>query len=131
MVASLHERIPFLARSEVIVEMAKIVAAVGDGHTNIYPTRDSRIGFHALPVQFTFFGNQLYVRAALPDQRALLGARVIRIGSLSIGSLTTDDAYAAAKTMIGHENEGGARYWAQYLLAICHWVVVRTDEHAT
>jgi hypothetical protein len=113
MVATLNDRIPSLTRSEVIVEMARIVAAVGDGHTNIYPTRDPKIGFHTLPVQFTFFGNQLYVRAALPEQRALLGARVLRIGSLS-----SDDAYAAAKTMIGHENEGGARYWAQYLLAM-------------
>jgi hypothetical protein len=113
MVATLNDRIPSLTRPEVIVEMARIVAAVGDGHTNIYPTRDPKIGFHTLPVQFTFFGNQLYVRAALPEQRALLGARVLRIGILS-----TDDAYAAAKTMIGHENEGGARYWAQYLLAM-------------
>jgi hypothetical protein len=113
MVATLNDRIPSLTRSEVIVEMARIAAAVGDGHTNIYPTRDAKIGFHTLPVQFTFFGNQLYVRAALPEQRALLGARVLRIGSLS-----SDDAYAAAKTMIGHENEGGARYWAQYLLAM-------------
>ena len=61
MVATLNERIPSLTRSEVIVEMAKIVAAVGDGHTNIYPTRDPKIGFHSLPVQFTFFGSQLYV----------------------------------------------------------------------
>ena len=113
LVAKLNDRIPSLTRSEVIVEMAKIVAAVGDGHTNIYPTRDPKIGFHTLPIQFTFFGNQLYVRGALPEQRALLGARVLRIGNRS-----TDDAYAAAKTMIGHENEGGARYWAQYLLAM-------------
>ena len=113
LVAALDVRIPTLTRAEVVVEMAKIVAAVGDGHTNIYPTRDPKIGFHTLPVTFTFFENQLYVRAVREEQRGLLGARVLRIGKLD-----EDEAYAAVKTVIGHENDGGARYWAQYLLAM-------------
>ena len=112
-VEALNARIPALSRAEVIVELAKIVAAVGDGHTNIYPTRDPNIGFHSLPVLFTFFGKALYVRAVQEPQRPLLGARVLRIGSLDV-----DDAYAAVKTMIGHDNGDGARYWAQYLLAM-------------
>jgi hypothetical protein len=112
-VEALNASIATLTRAQVIVGMAKIVAAVGDGHTNIYPTRDPRIGFHTLPVAFTFFGNQLYVRMVREAQRSLLGARVLRIGHLDI-----DDAYAAVKTIIGHENDGGARYWAQYLLAM-------------
>lgn len=111
-VAALNAEIPRLTRAEVIVEMARIVAAVGDGHTNIYPTRDSKIGFHTLPVIFTFFGTDLYVRAVQKEQAPLLGARVMRIGNLD-----ADSAYAAVRSMIGHENEGGARYWAQYLLA--------------
>ena len=113
MVQKLNDEIPSLTRSEVIVKMAQIVAAVDDGHTNIYPTRDPKIGFHTLPVEFTFFGDELYIRATQPEQRSLLGAKVLRIGGLS-----EEDAYVAARTMIGHENEGGARYWAQYLLAM-------------
>jgi hypothetical protein len=113
MAQKLDAEIPSLTRAEVIVKMAKIVAAVGDGHTNIYPTRDPTIGFHRLPVEFTFFGDELYIRATQPEQRSLLGAKVLRIGSLS-----EEDAFAAVQTMIGHENEGGARYWAEYLLAM-------------
>jgi hypothetical protein len=112
-VQTLNAKIPSLTRAQVIVEMAKIVAAVGDGHTNIYPTRDPKIDFHALPVEFTFFGDQLYIRATQQERRSLLGARVLRIGNLS-----KEDAYTAVKTMIGYENEGGARYWAEYLLAM-------------
>ena len=112
-VAALDERIPTLERHEVIVEMAKIVAAVGDGHTNIYPTRDAKIGFHTLPLAFTFFGDELYVRAAHESQRSLVGARVLRIGDRDVAS-----AYAAVKQMIGRDNEQGARYWAPYLLAM-------------
>ena len=113
MVETLNARIPSLTRAEVIVEMAKIVAAVGDGHTNIYPTRDPKIGFHMLPVEFTYFGDQLYIRAALPEQRTLIGARVMRMGRMS-----AKETYAAVEAMIGHENEGGAHYWTQYLLAM-------------
>lgn len=113
MVAALDAKIPSLERHEVIVEMTKIVAAVGDGHTNIYPTRDPKIGFHALPVAFTFFGDELYVQAVHESQRPLAGARVLRIGDRDI-----NEAYAAVKTMVGRDNEQGARYWAQYLLAM-------------
>jgi hypothetical protein len=112
-VAALDERIPALERHEVIVEMAKIVAAVGDGHTNIYPTRDAKIGFHTLPLALTFFGDELYVRAAHKSQRALVGARVLRIGDRDV-----PQAYAAVRQMIGRDNEHGARYWAPYLLAM-------------
>ncbi len=113
MVAALDAKIPSLERYEVIVEMAKIVAAVGDGHTNVYPTRDPKIGFHTLPVAFTFFGDGLYVRAAHESQRSLAGARVLRIGDRDVG-----EALAAVEMMIGRDNEQGARYWAQYLLAM-------------
>ena len=84
-IAALNARIPSLTRAEVIVEMAKIVAAVGDG-----PTRDPKIGFHALPVTFTFFGSHLYVRAVQPAQQSLLG---IEAGADSIeqGNDVTDE----------------------------------------
>lgn len=62
-VAALEADMPALERHQVIVAMAKIVAAVDDGHTNIYPTRDPEIGVRTLPVQLSFFGDALMVRA--------------------------------------------------------------------
>ena len=106
-------RIPTLARHGVIVAFAQLVAAIGDGHTNIYPTRDPQIAFHTLPVSFTFFGDDLYVRAAHRSQQSLIGARVVRIGNHN-----TADAYTLVRSMVGHDNEQGVRYWAQYLLAM-------------
>jgi hypothetical protein len=75
MVRKLDAEIPSLTRAEVIVKMAKIVAAVGDGHTNISPTRNLKIGFHTLPVEFTFFGDELYIRATEPEQRSCSAPR--------------------------------------------------------
>ena len=61
MVTALSERIPTLTRHEIIVEMMRIAAAVGDGHTNINPARDPKIGFRELPVAFYFFENGLFI----------------------------------------------------------------------
>src|SRR5215472_143347 len=79
----LYERIPQLARHQIIVEMARIVAMIGDGHTNIYPTRDPKIGFHTLPVKFYIFKDGLFIRAAKREQADLVGARVLKIGNFS------------------------------------------------
>lgn len=112
-VAAIETRLPTMTRAEVVVALAQLTASVGDGHTNIYPTRDPAIGFHTLPVAFTWFGPELRIRAVHESQRALLGARVVRIGTMDV-----DAACAAVRTMIGHDNEQGVRYWAQYLLAM-------------
>ena len=58
---------PTLARHQVIVELARIVARVGDGHTNVAPTRDPKIGFHTYPVKLYFFKDGLFVRSASRD----------------------------------------------------------------
>src|SRR5215213_4809047 len=75
-VAGLYRRIPQLERHQVIVELARIAALVGDGHTNIAPTRDSAIGFRTLPVKLYFFKDGLFVRAADRQYADLAGAKV-------------------------------------------------------
>ena len=46
---ALDRKLPNLERHQVIVELARIVALVGDGHTNVAPTRDPKIGFRTYP----------------------------------------------------------------------------------
>ena len=48
--AVLDRKLPGLARHQVIVELARIVAQAGAGPTHIAPTRDPKIGFHTDPV---------------------------------------------------------------------------------
>src|SRR4030095_192891 len=54
-VASLDARIPALERHQIIVEMARIVALVGRGHTNVAPTRDPKIGFRTYTIALYLF----------------------------------------------------------------------------
>jgi hypothetical protein len=112
-VAALGRRIPSLARHQVIVEMARIVALVGDGHTNIEPTRDPKIGFRTLPVRFYFFKDGLFVRAAEQVHAGLVGSRVVRLGRS-----TPEQAYARVRELVGRDNEMDARFFAPFLLAM-------------
>ncbi|HEX8265666.1 MAG TPA: tetratricopeptide repeat protein [Pyrinomonadaceae bacterium] len=109
----LDERIPMLARHQIIVEMQRIAAMVGDGHTNVYPTRDAKIGFRQLPVKMYFFKDGLFIRAATEVHAEIVGARVVKIGSASV-----EQAYDAARELIGRDNEMGAKFFAPHLLAI-------------
>jgi hypothetical protein len=111
--AALDARIPTLARDEIILGFMRIVALAGDGHTNIYPTRDRVIGFHSLPVALYLFSDGLFIRAAERGQAALVGARVTRIGDA-----TAEQAYERVRPYIGRDNEMDARFFAPQLLAM-------------
>jgi tetratricopeptide (TPR) repeat protein len=112
-ITALSRRVPSLERHQIIVEMARIVALVGDGHTNIAPTRDPKIGFHTLPIQLYFFKDGLFVRAADRAYADLSGARVVRIGPAA-----PEEAYRRVRDIIGRDNEMGARFFAPFLLAM-------------
>jgi hypothetical protein len=110
---ALHARIPTLTRHEIILELARIVALAGDGHTNISPTRDPAIGFRTLPVALYLFRDGLYVRAAHRIHADLTGARVLRIGDAA-----ADEAYNRVRPYIARDNEMGVKFFAPQLLAI-------------
>lgn len=112
-VRRLDERIPSLARHQIIVEMARIVAMVGDGHTNIAPTRDPKIGFRTYPIRLYLFRDGLYVRAAAREHADLVGARVVTIGTAS-----ADAAYRSVRDLIGRDNEMDAKFFAPYLMVM-------------
>ncbi|MEO7506020.1 MAG: tetratricopeptide repeat protein [Pyrinomonadaceae bacterium] len=109
----LDERIPTLGRHQIIVEMERIVAMVGDGHTNISPTRDPKIGFHTLPIKFYWFKDGWYIRAATREHAELIGARVLKIGNVPMVQ-----AYAKARDLIGRDNEMDAKFFAPQLMVM-------------
>lgn len=112
-VKKLDERIPSLARHQIIIEMARIVAMVGDGHTNIAPTRDPKIGFRTYPVKLYLFKDGLYVRAAAREYADLVGARVVKIGSVP-----AEEAYDSVREIIGRDNEMDVKFFAPFLLTM-------------
>jgi tetratricopeptide (TPR) repeat protein len=112
-VKRLDERIPTLARHQIVVELARIAALVGDGHTNVAPTRDPQIGFRTLPFKLYLFKDGMFVRAAERGHAELLGARVLKIGDL-----TVEESVARAREIIGRDNEMDVKFFAPLLLAM-------------
>src|SRR5262245_9641468 len=90
-VTRLNERIPYLKRHQIIVEISKLVAMVGDGHTCFQSFYDPPISFRRYPVSFYWFSDGLYVRGAAPRYRDAVGGRVIMLGKA-----TADEAMKAA-----------------------------------
>jgi len=110
---NLDREIPSLTRHQIIVAMARIAAMIGDGHTNIAPTRDPKIGFRTYPLKLYFFSDGLYVRSAIREHASLVGSRVTAIGNASV-----EKAYEAVRQIIGWDNEMGVRFFAPSLLVM-------------
>ncbi|MEK7401108.1 MAG: hypothetical protein AABZ80_01970 [Gemmatimonadota bacterium] len=112
-VKSLDARLPQLKRHEVVVELMRLVAMVGDGHTAFAPEFDERIGFHRFPLQLYDFHDGLYIISADSAHANIVGARVVTIGPSS--------AAAAVQTVgrvISRESPNWIRARAASLLAI-------------
>jgi hypothetical protein len=110
-VKKLYDRIPTLARHQIIVEMARIVAMTDDGHTNLRLAHDPEVRFHTLPINLYFFKDELFVRTANSEYAELVGARIVRIGNVPIG-----EAAARVRNLIGRDNEMGVKSYAPYFL---------------
>jgi hypothetical protein len=127
-IARLRERAASLPPHVVAMEIARIVTAVGDGHTRLtlpidpnaafflgHTTTklpdDPDLRFHHLPIRFYSFDDGLFVRAA--ERRELIGRRVLRIGDK-----TAEEAMAAVEPFVSGDNELGKRLNAGDYLAV-------------
>jgi hypothetical protein len=110
-VEDLERRIPELEDHEVIVELARIVASIGDGHTRIWLTDYQRNGFRRYPVILYDFADGLYLVAAGSEHADAVGGRVIRIGNVDV-----EEAMRRIDPLVHRDNEMGLRRVApQYL----------------
>jgi Tetratricopeptide repeat len=83
-VADLDVAIPKLTDMQIVIEMMKLTAAVGDGHTMIYGFFERPEFLQNVPVEFAFFEEGLFIVAADSRFSDLLGAQVIRVGNHSV-----------------------------------------------
>jgi hypothetical protein len=99
-VKRLDERIPTLARHQIIVEMMRIGAMVGDGHTSLNSEFNSKIGFRYYPVRLYLYADGLFIQAADREHAEAVGARVLKIGKAS-----ADEAFKAVSEVVPRDNE--------------------------
>lgn len=101
---SLGRRLPQLADHEVIVELARIVAMAGDGHTRLWLLPDERNGFRRFPIAFYDFADGIHLVSAEPQHASVLGGRLVRIDTTSL-----TEARRRVEPLIHHDNAMGVR----------------------
>lgn len=110
-VAHLDARIPSLADHEVGIEIMKLVAMVGDGHTGVYSAPiTSPNGVY--PVRFYLYEDGLFVQRAAPEFKNIIGGKVIRIGDVS-----ATEAIERVSSIVWHDNEMGIKNAGPFFLS--------------
>ena len=83
-VTQLANELPDLSRDAFIVGMARVIAPLHDGHTQLGLSWDDAIGFRRYPISLYVFADGIHVRATTPALRDLAGARVVSIEGMPI-----------------------------------------------
>lgn len=108
-IRDLKAGVPTLSDHDLLMRLQIILAAIGDGHTELHPPFEQ---LTVLPLRFYEYADGVHVQATTDEHRALAGARLLRIGSAPV-----EDALRAIRPMISHDNEQGVRLQAPRLLS--------------
>lgn len=127
-VAELDKEIPTLGDHEIEVDLIRLVAMLGEGHSrlslpgladpmsgipDVTPFKDARLAFHQLPVKLYEFSDGVFVVAATSQYRALVGAKVTEIAGRPIS-----DALVAVAPLVNRDNAMGTRLLAPDLVIV-------------
>lgn len=107
-VKKLSDSIPQLTDAQLIVETAKLLRKVGDGHSGLLGGM-RREFLPNLPVQFYLFEEGLFITAADPKYKDLLGAQVLKFGNR-----TPDEIVKGLEPIINRDNEIWIKQVAPY-----------------
>jgi tetratricopeptide (TPR) repeat protein len=117
--STLEARIPLLSDHDVVVEMAALVAMLGDGHSRLSlpiaqgeaqgrahtetpAPADRALLFRRYPVALYLFSDGLFISGAAASHTEFIGAEVIRIGGM-----TAAEALRAVRNVANTDNEMG------------------------
>ncbi|MDI1240754.1 MAG: tetratricopeptide repeat protein [bacterium] len=110
-VRSLDQRIPSLADHEVVVELMRIVAMVGDGHTGVL-SAPFLLAPGVYPIQFYMFEDGLYVLKASSDLAAINGGKVVLIDGVPAAEI-----FRRVSDIVWRDNEQGIKDIGCWLLS--------------
>ena len=103
-VAALDAAIPSVDREELAVGLMRLVAKIGDGHTSLTPFFNPKLGFHAVGARLYAFSDGIFVRAAEPARRDLVGAKLVAVGGVNV-----EEAFRRVAETVPHDNDEGLR----------------------
>ncbi|MGB8191925.1 MAG: S41 family peptidase [Chitinophagaceae bacterium] len=86
---------------QMVMQLMKLMVNVGDGHSSVFPPSRKEFMLTA-PVQYYFFKEGLYIVAADPKYRHLVGSKV-----LAFENKTVDEVSKTLSPFITRDNEMG------------------------
>jgi dienelactone hydrolase len=84
-IRSLRERVPALADHRIVVEIQRVMALAGDGHTRLWWPEQGPYAVPRYPIEFYVYSDGLVVRRAARSLAEAVGGRVVSIAGLSAG----------------------------------------------
>ena len=109
----LKEKIESLKDYEIVVELMKIAAIVGDGHTVVVPPVSGDNTFHRAPFLTHLFDDGLYIINTRNSHADLLGAKVLKIDDKPINEIINK-----VQVVIPHDNQFGIKWLLPVALSI-------------
>jgi tetratricopeptide (TPR) repeat protein len=102
---ALKADVPKLADAQVVLGLQRLAAAMGDGHTVVYPF-GMRVGaLRHLPIATYLFSDGLFVIDAAGEASRLVGRKIARIGSLDV-----ETAMKRLEPLVSRDNAMGLRW---------------------
>ena len=99
-VKKLYDAIPDLTDEQINVEIMKLMVKIGDGHSGFLGVRDTNAEPPpTLPLKFYLFEEGLFIIAADPKYKDLLGAEVLRFENRTI-----DEIIGKLNSVISRDN---------------------------
>jgi hypothetical protein len=86
-VAELRARLPHLNRAQAIVGLASIIALVRDAHTGFGIGTSPPISFHAFPIKVYQYSDGVFIQAAAPQYKQLVGQKIVAVGGVPISTV--------------------------------------------
>ncbi len=108
-VKTLSEQVPAFTDAQMVVEIMKLMRTLGDGHTGLLGPPEKPEYALALPLQFYFFQEGLFIIASDPKYKDLLGAQVLRLGEH-----TVEEVMNSLNKVISRDNEMWPRQLGAY-----------------
>ncbi len=82
-VSELHEQIPSMQPHEIMVGLARIVASIKYGHTQL-AYWEQKVPYHQLPIILYEYEDGIFIQGVHQDYASLAGARVVAIEGVPI-----------------------------------------------
>ena len=86
-VRELSEKVPDLSNERMVIEIQRLLALLGDGHSLVYLMSTEKIPLSRMPIDLYWFADGLFVIGGIGEGEHLVGTRVVRIGNRPVEAL--------------------------------------------